>query len=86
MFSSITTSEKLPAERLGKRQIPLCMNQNRMQFGVTRVPAAGCDKILQTFPARAKHIVVLAEDQIFRVEVVGAEGEVLTVAKLERLV
>jgi hypothetical protein len=79
-------SERLPAESLGKRKIPLCMNQYRMQFGVTRIPTAKCDVIRQEFPATAKHIVVMIEDQIYTVDVLGPSGERVSIKDLERYV
>lgn len=88
-FSGLTAvlfSETLPPEFMGKQQIPLCMNQYRMQFGVTRVPEPGCDRIHSTFPPKARHIIVLANDQIFAVDVLGPQGERLAIGLLEESV
>jgi carnitine O-acetyltransferase len=79
-------SEKLAPETLGKRKIPLCMNQYRMQFGVTRIPTAKCDVIRHEFPATAKHIVVMVEDQIYTVDVGGPNHERVAIKEIERYV
>lgn len=85
-FKQVLDSEALAPEYLGKRRIPLCMNQYRLQFGVTRVPAPGCDLIHQTFPAKARHIVVLAEDQIYAVDVLNENGSRVTLEALQAFV
>ncbi|KAJ1894616.1 hypothetical protein LPJ66_005084 [Kickxella alabastrina] len=49
---------------------PLCMSQYRAMFGMTRIPRMGCDGLRQdeaTMSSRA--IIVIAEDQIYSVQV-----------------
>lgn len=60
---------------MGKKQTPLCMNQYKMLFGVCRRPGKTCDTIIHGFPSMSKHILVLIQDQIYKVQVVGGEGQ-----------
>ncbi|KAI3653874.1 hypothetical protein MP228_001821 [Amoeboaphelidium protococcarum] len=77
-FKETVEMEEMPPETLGKRQIPLCMNQYTMQFQVTRIPNRGCDIIKHQFPSTAKHIIVMIRDFIFKVNVIGPDGERLS--------
>lgn len=49
-----------------------------MQFQVTRIPNRGCDIIKHQFPSTAKHIIVMIRDFIFKVNVIGPDGERLS--------
>ena len=69
---------------MGKKQIPLCMNQYKMQFGVTRIPQRPCDVIRQEFPSKATHIIVMIEDQIYAVDVLAKNGERVSIQALEK--
>ncbi|KAI8820719.1 acyltransferase ChoActase/COT/CPT [Fimicolochytrium jonesii] len=64
---------------------PLDMNQYRNLFGITRVPKAGCDYNVGSHPSPSKHIVVLARDQIYLVDVYDATtGNRVTIESIER--
>ncbi|KAJ3219356.1 hypothetical protein HDU67_001575 [Dinochytrium kinnereticum] len=81
-YKKVLDAEELEPEYM--RDKPLCMNQYRFQFGVTRMPGEFCDSIHSTFPATATHIVVLIRDQIYSLEVYDQEGQILpesTIAK-----
>ncbi|KAI8836573.1 acyltransferase ChoActase/COT/CPT [Chytridium lagenaria] len=69
------SSEQLEPELMKDK--PLCMNQYKFQFGTTRMPGEFSDVIYNTFPATAKHIVVLFKDQLYTLEVYGSNGEIL---------
>jgi hypothetical protein len=56
---------------MGKKQTPLCMNQYKMLFGVCRRPGVKGDSIIHSFPSSAKHIIVLIQDQLYKVQVLG---------------
>ncbi|KAJ1859767.1 hypothetical protein LPJ73_001700 [Coemansia sp. RSA 2703] len=54
---------------------PLCMHQYNCIFGMTRIPRPGCDELRQddkTLGSRT--IIVIAEDQIYSVEVYDSAG------------
>ncbi|KAJ2591269.1 hypothetical protein H4R99_006815 [Coemansia sp. RSA 1722] len=64
---------RLPIERT--KSGPLCMDQYLRIFGMTRIPRPGCDELRQdekTLSSRT--IVVLAEDQIYSVDVYDDAG------------
>ncbi|KAJ3112172.1 hypothetical protein HDU96_004873 [Phlyctochytrium bullatum] len=78
---------KLDREELAPEYMkdkPLCMNQYRNQFGVTRVPGRTCDEIHSTFPAKATHIIVLVRDQIYKVDVLSSKGEILPIPTISK--
>ncbi|KAI9168497.1 hypothetical protein H9P43_007869 [Blastocladiella emersonii ATCC 22665] len=82
-YKELIDAEKIPAE--STKAGPLCMDQYRHMFGVTRVPKEGMDVLVREFPARARHIVVLARDQCYRVDVYTRDGSRrLALADLER--
>lgn len=60
------------------------MYQYTRIFGITRIPQHGCDTFNHVaFPTKAKHIVVLAKNQYFKVPVYDAEGKALDQAAIE---
>lgn len=59
------------------------MNQNKKLFGVTRVPRLGCDYIVESFPSKSKHIILLVKDQMFAVHVYDKDGSRLKVKDIE---
>ncbi|KAJ3350861.1 hypothetical protein HDU83_009389 [Entophlyctis luteolus] len=71
-FKARVDGEQIPQEFIKKD--PLCMHQYTNIFGVTRVPGATSDTIAASHPASAKHIIVLAADQIYKVDVFAADG------------
>ncbi|KAI8897824.1 acyltransferase ChoActase/COT/CPT [Globomyces pollinis-pini] len=67
------------------KQGPICMDQFRHIFGVTRVPKPGCDILVDSFPSKAKHIIALAKDQIFIVYVYDPKtGQRLPMKEIEK--
>ncbi|KAJ3097428.1 hypothetical protein HDU97_004876 [Phlyctochytrium planicorne] len=72
-FKTLIESEKLEPEMMKDK--PLCMNQYRFQFGITRVPGETCDTIYSEFPAVGRHIIVIVRDQIYTLEVLKENGE-----------
>ncbi|CAG8758327.1 29955_t:CDS:2, partial [Racocetra persica] len=74
--------ELLPPEKT--RQGPLCMDQYTKQFGAARIADFPSDRIITTWPATAKHIIVIFKDQIFKVHVLGANGERVPIKEIKR--
>ncbi|KAI8906057.1 acyltransferase ChoActase/COT/CPT [Gorgonomyces haynaldii] len=64
------------------KQGPLCMNQYKQIFGVTRVPKPECDIIVKH--PDSKHIVLLLQDQIFVVFVYDQDGKRIKIQQLEK--
>ncbi|KAJ3089589.1 hypothetical protein HK102_005995 [Quaeritorhiza haematococci] len=67
------------------RDVPLCMNQYRSQFGAARVPGEKTDTLFTQHPAEAKHIIVTTKDQLYVVDVLKPNGASVSIAELERL-
>jgi carnitine O-acetyltransferase len=63
---------------------PLDMNQDKKIFGVTRVPKPGCDIIVESFPCKAHHIILLIKDQMFSVNVYDKSGARLKIKDIEK--
>nr|CAG8564833.1 11735_t:CDS:10 [Entrophospora candida] len=81
-FNDIINNEQLPPE--STRQGLLCMNQYKNQFGATRIADHPKDRIITTWPATAKFIIVLFKDQIFKVQVLGDNGARVPVNEIEK--
>ncbi|CAG8510683.1 5698_t:CDS:10 [Paraglomus occultum] len=81
-FSDTVNNELLPPE--STRQGPLCMNQYKNQFGTTRIADSPADRIITTWPATAKHIIVLMRDHIFKVQVLGEGGARVPIKAIEQ--
>ncbi|KAJ2557529.1 hypothetical protein EV175_001288 [Coemansia sp. RSA 1933] len=64
------------------RGVPLCMNQFQWQFGTTRIPHAGCDRVVNQYPSTAKHILVMYRAQTVAVPVYGAGGQRASLAQI----
>ncbi|KAI8615629.1 acyltransferase ChoActase/COT/CPT [Chytriomyces sp. MP71] len=62
---------------------PLCMNQYRCLFGVTRVPKKDCDMNVGSHPCQSKHIVVVVREQFYVVQVYS-DGKRLSADAIER--
>ncbi len=59
------------------------MQQYKRLFGITRVPAPGSDILVGSHPCKARHILVLYQDQLFVVDVYDSEtGERITIASI----
>ncbi|KAJ3287077.1 hypothetical protein HDU79_005993 [Rhizoclosmatium sp. JEL0117] len=74
-------SEVLPVETT--KAGPLCMNQYRNVFGVTRVPKKDCDYNFGSHPCHFKHIVVSVRNQFYAIDVY-AGGKRLSADAIEK--
>lgn len=62
---------------------PLCMHQYKRLFGITRVPRPGLDVLVGSHPSKARHVLVLYQDQLFAVDVYDSEtGERVSIAAI----
>jgi len=66
-----------------ERDKPLCMYGFGLLFGATRVPQVGRDQLETNFKRR--HIVVLCNHQVFRVEAMTPDGRAISPDKLEAI-
>ncbi|KAG0245852.1 acyltransferase ChoActase/COT/CPT [Mortierella sp. GBAus27b] len=83
-YTDALYSQKIPIEKT--RSGPLCMHQYTQLMGVTRIPQHGCDRLAYTpFPSPHKYIVLIAEDQFFKINVYTDDGQRLLDGDLERL-
>ena len=72
-FKELLDREVLPPDMI--RDVPLCMNQYRNQFGTTRHPGKTCDYLThQPPPCSSKHIIVMVNDQFYQVQVIRDDG------------
>jgi carnitine O-acetyltransferase len=62
------------------------MNQYKNQFGTTRIADSPADRIITTWPATAKHILVIFRDQLFKVQVLGDGGGRVPLKAIEQYV
>jgi hypothetical protein len=65
-------SEAVPAEYM--KEYPLCMNQYKNIFGISRLPGEKADTLSTVFPATARHIVVMINDSMYKVDVIHSDG------------
>jgi carnitine O-acetyltransferase len=63
----------------------LCMEQYKKFFGTTRIPESRCDYLVHQYPTTSKHIIVLARNQMFKVDVLTNENKRVPLLELERL-
>ena len=75
--------EKLPPDMARDR--PMCMNQYKNQYGVTRVPGEKADTIQGTYPCQDTTITVSVRNKLFSVQVMNSEGERASVKEIKRL-
>lgn len=75
--------EKLPPDMARER--PMCMNQYKNQYGVTRVPGEKADTIQGTYPCPATFITVSVRNKLFSVPVMNSAGERASVKEIKRL-
>jgi carnitine O-acetyltransferase len=66
------------------RDKPMCMRQYQCQFGTVRIADNPADRMITVYPALARHIIVLARDQIFKVPVISENGKRVPVQLLEK--
>mmetsp|Transcript_35190 Transcript_35190/g.80282 ORF Transcript_35190/g.80282 Transcript_35190/m.80282 type:complete len:822 (+) Transcript_35190:17-2482(+) len=82
-FKQLLDREELEPQ-LVRGTVPLCMDQYRRIFSMTRVPGRECDTLVQSHAS--KHIVVLCEGVYFKVEVYHpASFAILTPWELRRV-
>ena len=81
-FQDLVDTEQLEPEMT--KSGPICMNQWKQMFGVTRVPQEGCDKNVGNHPAFARHIIVLIGDQAFAVQVLDPSGDRVQVSEIQK--
>ncbi|KAI8914641.1 acyltransferase ChoActase/COT/CPT [Gorgonomyces haynaldii] len=79
----VINQKQLPAEFIKDK--PLCMNQYTDIFGMTRIPGATADTVQNKFPTDSKHIIVMAKDQMYAVQVLADDGSRVTIKEIERL-
>ncbi|ORZ04825.1 acyltransferase ChoActase/COT/CPT [Lobosporangium transversale] len=66
-------SQNVPVDKT--RAGPLCMRQYTQLIGFTRIPQHGCDRLVNTaFPSTSKHIILIIDDQLFKVDVCAKDG------------
>ncbi|KAJ3038609.1 hypothetical protein HDV00_000453 [Rhizophlyctis rosea] len=82
-FKDMLDNETLPPEY--QKDTPLDMNQYKTQFGACRIPGSPADTIHTEYPSTARHIVVLMQDQIYKVDVIREDGARVPLKELERL-
>ncbi|KAF9572423.1 hypothetical protein EC968_009901 [Mortierella alpina] len=82
-YTETLFSQKVPVERT--KAGPLCMHQYTQLIGVTRIPQHGCDRLAYTpFPSPSKHIVLIIEDQFFKINVYSKDNKRLLDGDMER--
>ncbi|KAF9183248.1 hypothetical protein BGZ50_004367 [Haplosporangium sp. Z 11] len=81
-FNDHVNNQTLPPEY--QRTAPLCMNQYKNQFGAYRVAEMPRDRIVTTWPTTANYITVMMRDQIFKVPVMGPNGERVSIQAIEQ--
>ncbi|MEH6578823.1 MAG: choline/carnitine O-acyltransferase [Amphritea sp.] len=80
--TQIETGKLLPETEQGK---PLCMTQYRYLFSTTRIPRLGNDQLkTDRSSSKAAFIAVFSHDQIFKVDICSAEGELKPCWEIER--
>ncbi|KAJ3195931.1 hypothetical protein HK101_010610 [Irineochytrium annulatum] len=81
-YKDMLDNETLPIEMT--RQGPLCMDQYRRVYGITRVPKRGCDVNVGQHPFHSRYIVVCVRDQFYKVDVIGKDGSRITLEAIEK--
>ncbi|MGQ0574601.1 MAG: choline/carnitine O-acyltransferase [Pseudonocardia sp.] len=85
-FKGLVDREELAPELL--RGQPLSMEQNRYLFSATRIPGAEMDTVRTPYsdehpgPSPERHILVLRRGRIFRLDVLGPDGDPHTLDEL----
>ncbi|KAH6589944.1 hypothetical protein BASA50_009647 [Batrachochytrium salamandrivorans] len=82
-FKDLLDSSRMPPDL--NKDTPLCMNQYRNLFGTTRIPGQKEDSIVSHYPSSSKHIVVLTNNQIYKVVVLRENGARVPLREIERL-
>ncbi|KAJ2160471.1 hypothetical protein GGF46_002233 [Coemansia sp. RSA 552] len=55
-----------------QRDVPLCMNQFKWQFGTSRIAREKCDELVHQYPSTSRHILVMYRNQSVIVPVYGS--------------
>jgi carnitine O-acetyltransferase len=86
-YKQLLDAERIPPEVWRGR--PLSMEQNRFLFSTTRIPGLVQDTIRAPYspdwpgPSRERHIVVFAGGHLFRMDVIGLDGDPYALGDLE---
>jgi hypothetical protein len=83
-YNQMLVQEAIPPEtaKFG----PLCMNQSRRLFGITRVPALPYDKLVDRgFPPQTRNVLVMVRDHMFNVPMLNADGTPLSMERIYSL-
>ncbi|CAO3608725.1 unnamed protein product [Cunninghamella blakesleeana] len=78
--------EEIPVEMI-RGKSPLCMRQYDRIFGITRIPLYHCDELYQEPMSKTTHIIVLACDQIYKLQVykqTDGKRQRLSIDEIER--
>ncbi|KAG0260950.1 hypothetical protein BG011_001456, partial [Mortierella polycephala] len=82
-YTEALFSQNIPIEKT--KAGPLCMHQYTQLLGVTRIPQHGCDRLAyMPFPSPSKHIVLIIDDQFFKINVYSKENKRLLDGDMER--
>ncbi|KAF9956300.1 hypothetical protein BGZ70_009971 [Mortierella alpina] len=82
-YTETLFSQNVPIEKT--KAGPLCMYQYTQLIGVTRIPQHGCDRLAYTpFPSPSKHIVLIIEDQFFKINVYTKDNQRFLDGDMER--
>ncbi|KAG0304234.1 hypothetical protein BGZ98_005775 [Dissophora globulifera] len=82
-YTEMLFSQQIPIEQT--KTGPLCMHQYTQLFGVTRIPQHGCDRLAYVpFPSPSKYIVLIIDDQLFKVNVYTSDNKRFLDGDMER--
>lgn len=65
-----------------QRDTPLCMNQYKWQFGTTRIPQPGRDKVVHQYPSTASHVLLQYRNTSVAVPVYNAQRQRATTEQI----
>ena len=83
-FRKLVVTGQLPAEKVGKKQTPLCSTAYKYMFNACRIPRHVQDSYRIYDPSLNTHAIVARKGHFFSVELVDSEsGDPLPVAVLE---
>ncbi|XP_018569317.1 carnitine O-acetyltransferase isoform X2 [Anoplophora glabripennis] len=71
-------SDKIPVDKMGKE--PLDMNQYKQIFGTCRIPGQKLDGL--EYNSDSRHIVIVKNNNFFKLEVINRNGEVPSLSQL----
>lgn len=84
-FRKDVCSGNLPADRIGKKQIPLCSTPYKYMFNACRIPQSKMDAYRIYDPSRYNHCVIARNGHFFSIDIIHPEtGNPLPVQTLER--